>query len=141
VDKDFKTQKGKSMKKFEFDEKECVWSEDFRKAGFGTTHFIYEPLAMETFIRGRTKDNQSIYLVVWTTPDEYQTNAILVLTKYEYEEEYEKLLHNPEYDNEGDGGNPNIPITEYSSIDEDKLKGIINYCDIDWEEFKKAISS
>lgn len=127
------------MKKFSFEERQGVWSSHFKEAGFGVTYFTYEPLAMMVYMRGVTKEKTPIYLVLWTVPDEYLSDAILVLTKEEYIKEYEKHMNDPEYDKEEESGNPNIPDSEYSPIDEDKLKGIIQYCEVDWEEFKNSI--
>jgi hypothetical protein len=129
------------MVKFSFDDVQDLFSSLFEEAGFEATYFIYEPLAMETYLRGITKDKQPVYLVVWTTPDEYLTNAIIVLSREEYEKEYTKYLNDPEYDVEGEGGNPDTPDSEYSPIDWGKLKKILTYCGIDLEAFKEAIKA
>ena len=127
------------MKKFSFEEKQGVWGSGFKEAGFGVTYFTYEPLAMTVFMRGITKEKTPVYLVLWTVPDGYLSDAILVLTKEEYTKEYEKRMNDPEYDKEEDGGNPNTPNSEYSPINSEKLEEIVAYCDIDWEEFKSSI--
>lgn len=129
------------MKKFSFDDVVDLFSCLFTEAGFGASYFIYEPSSMTTFLRGIDKDKQPIYLIVWTTPDEYLTNAILVLSREEYEQEYIKHINDPDYDKEGEGGNPDTPDGEYSPIDWEKLNRILGYCGINLEDFKEAIKA
>lgn len=128
------------MIKFSFEDVQNLFSSLFEEAGFKATYFIYEPLSMETYLRG-VMDKHPVYLVVWTTPDEYLTDAILVLSREEYEKDYNKYLNDPEYDVEGEGGNPDTPDSEYSPIDWGKLEKILAYCGIDSEAFKEAIKA
>ena len=129
------------MIKFSFEDVVDLFASYFEEAGFRATYFTYQPLSMETYLRGITEDKKPVYLVVWTTPDEYLTNAIIVLSREEYEKEYKKYLNDPDYDVEGEGGNPNTPDNEYSPINWGKLEKILGYCGINLEDFKEAIKA
>ena len=129
------------MIKFTFEDVVDLFSSLFTDAGFGATYFTYEPISMETYLRGMNGGGQPVYLVVWTTPDEYLTSAILVLSREEYEQEYKKHLNDPEYDVDEYGGNPDTPDGEYSPIDWGKMENILHYCGINLEAFKEAIKA